>query len=341
MKTEIVPAAGAERQRAVNESIRLLRGGSIVALPTETVYGLAADALNSEASLKIFEAKERPRFDPLIVHLPDAGWIRRVASIDQSQQQTIAALTKRFWPGPLTLVLKRTAIVPDAVTAGLDTVAVRVSAHPLFAEVITDFAGPLAAPSANRFGRISPTAAQHVASELQGRIPLIVDGGPTAHGLESTIVAVGDEVIEVLRLGPITPEQLARFGKVRIAGVSARMQAPGQLRSHYAPRTQLVVTADFSSFTREQKRCGLLAWKSVAPNVRFAAIRVLSPAGDLREAAARLFHYLRELDELHLDLIIAEPLPNEGLGSAIMDRLQRAASRTVEVPEPGSSNVQL
>ncbi len=326
MKTQILRAAGQEREPVVAESVRLLRAGAVVALPTETVYGLAADALRIDAVLKIFEAKERPLFDPLIVHLPNTGWIHRVALVDRSQRKIVAALTERFWPGPLTLIVPRDPIVPDVVTAGLETVAIRVSAHPVFAEIVNAFGGPLAAPSANRFGRISPTAAQHVACELQGRIPLIVDGGATMHGLESTIVAVRGEAIEIVRPGPVTAEQLAEFGKVQIAGPSARVEAPGQLPSHYAPRTPLIVVEDIAPFTGDRPRCGLLAWNRVPPGGSFAEIRVLSAAGDLREAAAGLFRCLRELDELNLDLILAEQVPDEGLGSAIMDRLKRAAS---------------
>ncbi|HEV8185585.1 MAG TPA: L-threonylcarbamoyladenylate synthase [Chthoniobacterales bacterium] len=328
MKTEILRSEGAEGKRAVAESIRLLREGFVVALPTETVYGLAADALNVDAVLRIFEAKERPRFDPLIVHLPDAGWMERLASIGESQQQIITALTERFWPGPLTLILPRNPIVPDVVTAGLNTVAVRASAHPVFAEIVAGFGGPLAAPSANRFGRISPTTAGHVASELGGRIPLIVDGGGTTHGVESTIVAFRGEAIEILRPGPITGEQLAEFGQVRIASPSARVRAPGQLPSHYAPGTRLVVVDEIAAFTGERARCGLLAWNSVPLGEPFAEVRILSPAGDFREAAAKLFGYLRELDRCGLDLIVAAAVPNESLGNAIMDRLQRAAGQT-------------
>ncbi len=327
MNTEILPASDAEERRhAVAESVRLLREGAVVALPTETVYGLAADALNTSAVLKIFDAKERPRFDPLIVHLPNAGWLDRVASISDAQEETVAALAKRFWPGPLTLILNRQQIVPDIVTAGLETVAVRVSAHPLFGEVISDFGGPIAAPSANRFGRLSPTAAEHVASELRGRIPLIVDGGATTHGLESTIVTVKGGAIEILRPGPVTAEQLAQFGNVRVAAPSGRVQSPGQLPSHYAPRTRLVLVKDISAFAGERERCGLLAWDRVPPGEQFGETRVMSASGDLSEAAANLFRYLRELDRCGLDLIVASAVPDNGIGKAIMDRLRRASA---------------
>ena len=325
--TEVLPArTPEERATAAARATELLRGGSPVALPTETVYGLAADALNNEAVARIFEAKERPRFDPLIVHLPGPDWLERVARIDRESRGLIERLTARFWPGPFTLVLSRQKMVPDIVAAGLDTVAVRISAHPVFAEVIQAVDLPLAAPSANRFGRVSPTTAQHVLDELDGRIPLIIDAGPTLHGIESTIVAVRDGRIEVLRRGPVTAEQLAPFGQVVFTQAGARPEAPGQLPSHYAPSTPLVLVDDLSSFAAPaDKKCGLLAWRSNSGAGQFAETRALSSSGDLREAAANLFRYLRELDRLNLDLIVAEKLPDEGLGAAINDRLRRAS----------------
>jgi L-threonylcarbamoyladenylate synthase len=294
-------------------------------LPTETVYGLAADALNAEAVARIFEAKERPRFDPLIVHLPGQEWLERVAAIDPPSRDLIEKLIARFWPGPFTIVLPRREIVPDIVTAGLDTVALRISAHPVFAEIIRAFDAPLAAPSANRFGRVSPTTAQHVLDELDGRIPLVVDAGPTEHGIESTIVAPRNGRIEVLRRGPITEEQLAEFSEVIVPELTQNVEAPGQLPIHYAPRTALILLENAGSFVADPgKRCGLLSWKS-PPAPAFTEIRRLSERQNLREAAANLFRYLRELDNLDLDLIIAEKLPEDGLGGAINDRLRRAS----------------
>ena len=316
MKTEV----STDRKAAVE----LLRKGEIVAVPTETVYGLAADALNSMAVAKIFEAKNRPRFDPLIVHLPDRDWLEKVADPAEQDRQLISKLAETFWPGPFTIVLPRKTIVPDIVTAGLDTVAIRISAHPVFAEIVRAFGAPLAAPSANRFGRISPTMAQHVFDELSGRIPLILDAGPTTHGIESTIVRVGGGKIDILRRGPITSEQLSAFGGVKIAAVGEKISAPGQLPSHYAPQTPLRIVDDLKPF-KSTCRCALLAWSPIQKDERFVAIRNLSEKQDLREAAANLFRYLRELDELDLDLIVAERVPLEGLGAAILDRLQRAS----------------
>jgi L-threonylcarbamoyladenylate synthase len=303
VKTETVSAGSPD---ALRRAVDLLRAGETVALPTETVYGLAADALNIDAALKIFEAKERPRFDPLIVHLPSRDWLPRLTSVGATEEKLI----DEFWPGPLTLVLPRKSIVPDIVTAGLETVALRMSAHPVFREIIGGFGGPLAAPSANRFGHISPTAAEHVAAELDERIPLIVDGGPTTHGLESTIVAVRNNAIEVLRPGPVTEEQLGRYAEVRCVSSGARPEAPGQLPTHYAPRTPLVLTKDAARFRSEGKK-----------------IAILTLPNDLREAAANLFRRLRELDESGVDLIVAEEVAEIGLGRAIMDRLRRAAVR--------------
>ena len=320
MKTEI----STDRTAAVE----LLRKGEIVALPTETVYGLAADALNAIAVAKIFEAKERPHFDPLIVHLPDRAWLAKVADLPAQDRQLILKLADKFWPGPFTMVLPKRQIIPEIVTAGLDTVAVRVSAHPVFSEIIREFGKPLAAPSANRFGGVSPTAAQHVLDDLQDRITLIIEGGPTAHGIESTIVAIRDGKIDILRRGPITAEQLSELAKIDVVAAGEKVSVPGQLPAHYAPKTRLRLTVDAKSFsTDKDQRVGLLAWNPVKPGRNFAAVRCLSERQDLREAAANLFRCLRELDALDLDVILAERVPSQGLGAAIMDRLRRGAHR--------------
>ena len=305
-------------------AVELLRKGEIVALPTETVYGLAADALDPIAVAKIFEAKARPRFDPLIVHVPDHDWLERIAEPAAQDRDLILKLATKFWPGPLTMVLPKKKIIPEIVTAGLDTVAARISSHPVFAAIVREFGKPLAAPSANRFGRISPTTAKHVLDELGGYIPSIIDAGPSAHGIESTIIAVRAGKIEVLRRGPVTSEQLGEFGRVEITTKREKIAAPGQLRSHYAPKTPLRVVDDLELFKSNQ-RCALLAWNPVQNDERFIAIRNLSQRQDVREAAANLFRYLRELDELDIDLIVAERVLAQGLGAAILDRLQRAS----------------
>ena len=307
-----------------NAAVELLRKGEIVALPTETVYGLAADALDPIAVAKIFEAKGRPRFDPLIVHLPDRDWLERVVQIPKRDRPLIAKLAEKFWPGPFTIVLPKREGVPEIVTAGLETVAIRISAHPVFTEVARAFGKPLAAPSANRFGRISPTTAKHVLDELESVIPLVLDAGATTHGIESTIVRVNDGNIEMLRRGPITSSQLSEFGKVGAPSARGKISAPGQLASHYAPRTHLRLVDDVKAFEPRQ-RCALLAWTPIKSDERFVAIRNLSENQDLREAAANLFRYLRELDELGADVIVAERVPDQGLGAAILDRLTRAS----------------
>jgi L-threonylcarbamoyladenylate synthase len=308
-------------------AVELLRKGEIVALPTETVYGLAADAFNPIAVAKIFEAKERPRFDPLIVHLPNREWMEKIVNLPAGDTQLILKLAKKFWPGPFTIVLPKREIVPDIVTAGLDTVAVRMSANSAFAEIVHELDQPLAAPSANRFGRVSPTTAQHVLDELDGRIPLIIDAGPTQHGIESTIVRVRENSIDILRRGLITAEQLSKFAKINIvASPEQKISAPGQLLSHYAPKTplRLIDSAELFSHQNNQ-RAGLLAWRSVRAERKFVAVRRLSERQDLREAAANLFRCLRELDALGLDVIVAERVPSRGLGAAILDRLERAS----------------
>jgi L-threonylcarbamoyladenylate synthase len=328
VKTETVAATlrRGGRTAAKERAVELLRKGEVVALPTETVYGLAADALNPIAVAKIFEAKERPRFDPLIVHLPEKQWLERLAKIDSCSGAQIERLIAQLWPGPLTLVLDRRSIVPEIVTAGLETVAVRMSSHPVFAEIISAFGKPLAAPSANRFGRISPTSAQHVFDELSGRIPLIIDAGPAAHGIESTIIAVHGNKIDILRRGPITAEQLAEFGNVDTVRAANKVAAPGQFPSHYSPKTPLRLIDNAKSFPLVKNvRVGLLACSAATAHGEFAAVRTLSEKQDLREAAANLFRCLRELDELGLDLIVAERVPARGLGAAILDRLERAS----------------
>jgi len=321
-------------------AVELLRKGEVVASPTETVYGLATDALNPIAVAKIFEVKERPRFDPLIVHVPNRDWLEKIVNLPAHNRQLILKFADKFWPGPFTMVLQKREIVPEIVTAGLDTVAVRISVHPIFAEIVREFDQPLAAPSANRFGRVSPTTAQHVLDELGGRIPLIIDGGPTQHGIESTIITMREDSIGVLRRGPITAEQLSEFARVDLVTLGKRIYAPGQFPSHYAPKTPLRLIDNAETFSSEKnQRVGLLAWglrrtatfaKATAGSgdrrsLKFAAIRRLSEQQDLREAAANLFRYLRELDALGLDLIVAERVPAVGLGAAILDRLDRAS----------------
>ncbi len=287
MQTEVV---NADDKSAVDRAVELLRTGEAVGLPTETVYGLAADALNPEAVAKIFAAKERPSFDPLIVHLPDKGWLTRVAAIRAPDRSLVDRLVARFWPGPFTLVLPREHIVPDLVAAGLSTVAVRMSAHPVFDRIVKGLGNPLAAPSANRFGRISPTTAQHVVQELGGRIRLVVDGGQASNGVESTVIQIKEGRIEILRKGPVTAEELSELADINEIGQTDRIVSPGQTPSHYAPSTPLLLVGKASEFTGSGNKVGLLAWD--APDAdRFAEVRWLSPNQDPIEAASRLFSF--------------------------------------------------
>lgn len=307
---------------AVIRAAAILRAGRLVAFPTETVYGLGADATNALAVARVFEVKDRPRFDPLIIHLGAPDWLGRYVEAVPDEARRLA---EKFWPGPLTLVLPKRAAIPDIVTSGLPTVAARVPAHPVARAMILEAGVPVAAPSANQFGRISPTTAQAVVEELGDRVDLILDAGPTTHGIESTIVAFGKKGPQLLRPGPVTMEELAdclgrEVSVAAPAGVAP--ESPGMLTTHYAPRTPLRLLDMNATLAG---RIGLLAFRKPRSAMGFAAVETLSGAGDLREAAANLFAALRRLDAAGLDIIVAEPVPETGLGRAIMDRLRKAA----------------
>ncbi len=339
-ETHIVQATDDDMKDAVRDACALLRAGDVVALPTETVYGLAADAFNPAAVAKVFAAKERPSFDPLIVHIASRGDLKRVAIVPQDIAEIVDKLTAAFWPGPLTIILPKHPDIPDLVTSGLPTVAVRQSAHPVFRAINKELDRPIAAPSANRFGRISPTSATAVMKELGSRIPLIVDAGACSEGVESTIISIEPRtgkkpIFRLHRAGPITKEQLQDFGKIEKVKERAGdlPHAPGQLPSHYAPLTPLILLENPDNFNPEPgKKYGLLAYRGEddSPYVNlheWEIIESLSPGnGKLAEAAIRLFHVMRVLDEAGLDAIIAEPVSETGLGVAIMDRLRRASA---------------
>lgn len=314
----------------IDEAVRHLRKGEVIGFPTETVYGLAGDGFNPAALARIFEAKERPLFDPLILHAADRAGAESFTRLPWPA--AARELAEAFWPGPLTLVLPRREIVPDLATAGLDTVAVRVPAHPAALALLRAVGGPLAAPSANRFGRISPTSAQAVEEELGDRIGLILDAGACPIGVESTIVGFEKDGGPVLfRLGGVPAEAIERAaGRLGFAeAVADRPLAPGQLAQHYAPRTPLVL-ADPSGFAagRDISRSGLLAFGELPAYADgWRAVQQLSRSSDLREAAANLFAAMRALDHAGVDQIVAAPVPETGLGRAIMDRLRRAAAK--------------
>ncbi len=305
----------------IEKAAAILRSGGLVSFPTETVYGLGADARDGRAVAAIYAAKGRPSFNPLIVHLPDLATARTLAEFDDLSLK----LARAFWPGPLTLVLplKPDAGLSDLVTAGLPSVALRVPAHPVAHRLLAEFAGPVAAPSANPSGQISPTTADHVLDGLSGRIDAVIDGGPCPVGLESTIALSDGDQVAILRDGGVTREQIeACLGRsVTEADHSDTPQSPGQLASHYAPSVQVRLNAD-------ARRAGELLL-GFGPDVADAYLN-LSLAGDLIEAAANLFGYLRQMDERAqrqgIATIAVSPIPTTGLGAAINDRLKRAAA---------------
>lgn len=313
----------AESGTDLDRAEALLRAGEVVAIPTETVYGLAADAFNPAAVLKVFEAKQRPSFDPLIVHIARPSDIHRVA---QELPPGAQALMDAFWPGPLTLVLPKRPEVPDVVTSGLDTVGVRMPRHPLTRALLERLDFPLAAPSANPFGYVSPTTAQHVADQLGDRIPYILDGGMCTVGVESTIIGWEGGRWVLYRPGGIALEDIERvIGSVAEAVKQVLPAAPGMLESHYAPRKPVHV-GDIDALLRRfaGRRIGIISFRQEHPGHR---CEVLSERGDLAEAARNLFAVLRDLDGSDCAVILAERFPDEGLGRAINDRLRRAASR--------------
>jgi L-threonylcarbamoyladenylate synthase len=313
---------------AVEKAAECLKSGGLVAFPTETVYGLGADATQPEAIARLYQAKGRPSFNPLIAHVSDLAAAERIARFDATARR----LAEAFWPGPLTLVLQKTAdcAVADLATAGLDTVAVRMPAHAVAREILRELGRPIVAPSANRSGHVSPTTAAHVANDLSGRIDLIVDGGPVSVGVESTIIGCFDTPL-LLR-----PGGLPRAAIEQVLGHavgrppeepethSGQPLAPGMLASHYAPRTQVRLNAQ-----RLEAGEALLAFgpDPIPGSEAAAATLNLSARGDLTEAAANLFSHLRALDTANARAIAVMPVPHEGLGEAINDRLRRAAVR--------------
>jgi len=306
-------------EEAISQAAQALAGGEIVAFPTETVYGLGANARDAGAVARVFAAKERPRFNPLIVHVPDLAAAETYAVFDANARKLALA----FWPGPLSLVLpKRPGCgIADLVTAGLDTIALRAPNHPVAQALLAEVGLPIAAPSANRSGRISPTRASHVAAEL-GNIPaMILDGGPCARGIESTVVSAAGKAPVLLRLGAVPREAIeAVLGQtLPLAKEDAAIASPGQLARHYAPNTPLRLDA-------AEVRTGeaLLAFGPDAPQGAVASIN-LSATGSLEEAAANLFAALRALDAMGASAIAVMPIPPHGLGEAINDRLRRAA----------------
>jgi L-threonylcarbamoyladenylate synthase len=313
----VVPAT----PEAIGQAAQALAQGDIVAFPTETVYGLGANALDARAIAKVFAAKERPRFNPLIVHVPGLEAAERYAVMND----TAWRLAEAFWPGPLSLVLKKRPAcgIADLVSAGLDTIALRAPAHPVAQALLEAAQLPIAAPSANRSGRVSPTTAAHVQAELGERPAMILDGGPCPLGIESTVVSVIEPEPGLLRPGALPREaiELVLSAPFLAAKANHRGASPGQLETHYAPSTKLRLGATAVSSSE-----ALLAFGPDAPQGARASIN-LSVSGNLEEAAAKLFAALRELDQTGATSIAVMPIPAHGLGEAINDRLQRAANR--------------
>ena len=303
----------------------IIRNGGTVAFPTETVYGLGANGLNPVAVAKIFDIKKRPSFNPLILHINNKDQLKSVCEIDSPRIET---LINKFWPGPLTLVLKKKTIVPEIVTADNPTVAVRMPNNEVALKLIEYSELPIAAPSANLFNRLSPTTAQHVYTQLGDGVDMILDGGSTDVGVESTIVEIDGNDVYLLRPGGVTKEELERTlnSKVKVKPASKDPNSPGQLPFHYSPRTRLKFMDDPELNKIASKKIGAIFLSKKNDFIDCSESIILSPNNDIREAAANLFSALHKMDEMNLDMIFVERIPEEGLGLAIMDRLKKAAA---------------
>lgn len=308
-----------KREESILYAVSLLKKGELVAFPTETVYGLGADALNPYAVIKIFEVKRRPRFDPLIVHIAEERWLEDLA---EWVPITARRLVERFWPGPLTIILEKRSLVPDVVTAGLKTVAIRMPSHPVAQKLLRTFSNPVAAPSANPFGYLSPTKAEHVARVLGEKIPLILDGGACEYGIESTILSFFGEKVYIHRHGSITQEEIESVVG-RVEEWKGEALAPGRLSTHYAPKRPIRIVESAEEVTVANS--AFLAFRTPSSPLPSRYVRVLSERGDLREAATRFFSFLYELDREDVEVIYVERIPDRGLGRAMMERLRKAS----------------
>ncbi len=310
----------------INWAKSLLEKGELVAIPTETVYGLAGNAFNPAAVLKIFEVKQRPSFDPLIVHTDS---LSKIENFVTDVPEKAALLAKAFWPGPLTILLPKKPVIPDVVTSGLDRVAVRIPAHPLTQQLLAELDFPIAAPSANPFGYVSPTIAAHVNDNLGDSVPYILDGGPCEIGLESTIVGFEKNETVVYRLGGKELSEIENLiGPIKLnVNQSSNPKAPGMIKSHYAPSLPLeIVKLGDEASNYDGRSTGVISFQKPVDGIPIDNQYILSQKGDLREAASNLFSALREFENKPVKLIITEFLPEEGLGLAINDRFRRAAA---------------
>lgn len=308
----------------VKKAAKILSEGGLVAIPTETVYGLAANAFNEEAVTSIFKAKNRPSFDPLITHIAD---VNQLDNLVIQIPEEAKSLIKKFWPGPLTIVLPKTEKISDLITSGLDSAAFRIPKHPLTKLLLNEINFPLVAPSANPFTYVSPTTAQHVADQLGEKVDYILDGGPCSIGIESTIISFTNSTPKILRLGGLGAEEIEQtIGKVDIQTHSnSKPQAPGMLSSHYSPGVEIKV-GDITNLITENsgKKIGIISFKKPFPDYLNS---VLAPSGNLSEAAQNLFKSLRWMGNQQVDIILTEFVPDHGLGRAINDRLKRASSK--------------
>lgn len=315
--------------KATNENIKkaaqIIKEGGTIAFPTETVYGLGADGLNPVAVAKIFQIKKRPSFNPLILHINKKEQLGEICNISNER---INLLIEKLWPGPLTLVLPKRKIVPEIVTADNPTVAVRMPDNLIALKLIEYSETPIAAPSANLFNRLSPTTADHVYKQLGDNVDMILEGGATDVGVESTIIEIDEDKIFLLRPGGVTKETLEQILKTNIEQkkTTSDLNSPGQLPFHYSPKTKLKFIDDFDLNSLSNKRVGGIFFRNVDSSIDLKERRVLSEKGDLREAAANLFSLLHILDEKNLDLIVIEKIPEQDLGLAIMDRLKKAVA---------------
>jgi L-threonylcarbamoyladenylate synthase len=309
----------------ISKAVKLLTANKLVAIPTETVYGLAGNIYSEQAIKSIFETKKRPFFNPLIVHIPCMDALSTIVSHVPEKAKLLA---QAFWPGSMTLVLKKQSNIPDLITAGKDTVAVRIPNHPLTLELLKQLPFPLAAPSANPFGNISPTKPEHVARYFENNIEMVLDGGACTSGIESTIIGFENNEPVIYRLGALALEDIeAVIGKVIIKNKKQiSPNAPGMLDRHYAPATQTLLTNNVSEEIKKHlgKRIGILVFKSDLKNNSVTTQIILSQKGDMAEAASKLYDAMHDLDFQNLDIIIAERFPDFGLGKSINDRLQRA-----------------
>ncbi|MDA3793053.1 MAG: L-threonylcarbamoyladenylate synthase [Elusimicrobia bacterium] len=318
----------------IKKAAKFIKQGKLVAFPTETVYGLGADALNSDAVLKIYEAKKRPRTNPLIVHVASMS---DVFQITEEVPDSAIKLMEKFWPGPLTLVMKKSGIVPKVVTGGLNTVAVRMPQNSIALELVRQSGRPIAAPSANIFTRTSPTSAQHVIDDLEDKIDVVIDGGSTDVGVESTIIDMTDKPYKILRPGGIPLEELKEVLKEveNNDGHVKKIRSPGMMPKHYSPKADLILfekkknrlknmKEEAEKYRQKGDSIGILVTEENKDKFKSFKTKVLGPGSDYKSCAANLYRLLREFDKEKVDIILAEGLKREGLGAAIMDRLQKA-----------------